>query len=165
MSRVWIGLGSNLGERAEMLRRAVVRLGRVPDLVIERETPTVETTPDLAGGAAPGAWPAFLNRLVEARTSLAPRVLLWHLLRIEAELGRRRGPLPAPRTIDLDLLSFGELVIAQADLTLPHPRLRERRFLLEPLARHAPAWQLPGDGRTAAALLGALQARTEEPSE
>lgn len=164
MSEAWISLGANLGDRQSSLRQAVDRLRRVPDFAVMSVSAVYESEADLNGEGGAGPWPPFLNTIVRGGTSLAPRLLLWHLLRIESELGRRRGPLPAPRTIDLDLLALGDVVIEQADLKLPHPQLRHRLFVLEPLAREFPEWRLPGDGRSAAqlkeGLIGPLPRKT-----
>lgn len=160
MKDAWIALGANLGNREATIARAVERLARVPGFEVVRLSSLQVSQADLRDGGGDGEWPPFLNAVLRGRTSLAPRLLLWHLLRIEAELGRRRGPRPVPRTLDLDLLALGDTVIQQADLTLPHPRLCGRSFVLEPLAREFPEWRLAGDGRTAAELLRVVQPGT-----
>jgi 2-amino-4-hydroxy-6-hydroxymethyldihydropteridine diphosphokinase len=100
--------------------------------------------------------PRFLNGVVELGTELSPRELLSRLLAIEARLGRVRGQGPrfGPRTIDLDLLLYGEETVDEPGLTLPHPRLHERRFVLEPLAELDPALEIPGRGPVQALLAG-----------
>ncbi len=92
--------------------------------------------------------PWFLNQVVEAETTLFPRQLLARLLRIEREMGRRRLVPNGPRVIDLDILLFGYLTIRAAGLEIPHPRIAERRFVLEPLAELAPGIRHPRNGRT-----------------
>jgi 2-amino-4-hydroxy-6-hydroxymethyldihydropteridine diphosphokinase len=140
VARAYVGLGSNLGDRGESLRRAV-------DLLRERiEVSAVssfrETEP---WGYADQ--PAFLNAAVEVETQLRPRELLDVLLDVERVLGRtREGPRYGPRTIDIDLLLYGDEVVDEPGLTVPHPRLHERRFALEPLAELDPELVVPGRG-------------------
>ena len=124
---VVIALGSNLGERAWHLRRALHELARIVRIV--RISSIHETDPV----DAPRGSPDFLNMVVVGRTSLAPHDLLHELLAIEARLGRRRSVRNAPRVIDLDLIFYGARHIQTRDLTVPHPRWMERDFVLEPL--------------------------------
>jgi 2-amino-4-hydroxy-6-hydroxymethyldihydropteridine diphosphokinase len=148
----YIGLGANLGDREDTLRAALDRLGHEPEIEVLavsrfRETDPVELEDQ----------PRFVNAAAKLRTTLTPRALLDRLLAVERGLGRtREGPRFGPRTVDLDLLVFGEAVIDEAGLTVPHPRLPERRFALEPLADLDPALVVPGQG-TVEALLTALQ--------
>ena len=94
-----------------------------------------------------GPQPMFLNAVAELDTALSPRALLDRLLEVERELGRtREGPRYGPRTIDLDLLLYGQETVAEPGLTVPHPRLHERRFVLEPLSELDPALSVPGRG-------------------
>ncbi len=143
MIRVFVGLGSNLGDREATILRALARLQDDPELLVVRVSKLRETDP-----VGYIDQPQFLNGVVELETELPARDLLTRLLTIERELGRTRGegaPL-GPRTIDLDLLLYGDEIIAQAGLQVPHPRMHERRFVLEPLAEVAPALVIPGHG-------------------
>jgi 2-amino-4-hydroxy-6-hydroxymethyldihydropteridine diphosphokinase len=126
-TRVFVGLGSNLGDRELNLRRALVRLEQLGSVRVSsfRETDPVGVTDQ----------PKFLNAAAELATELPPREVLERLLEIERELGRDRAAERrwGPRVIDLDLLLFGEEAIDEPGLTVPHPRLADRRFVLEPL--------------------------------
>jgi 2-amino-4-hydroxy-6-hydroxymethyldihydropteridine diphosphokinase len=142
MARVYIGLGGNLGDREATLRRAVELLGAEPGVEIVAVSSFRETEP---WGYADQ--PAFLNGAVAVETEHAPRALLDRLLAVEQALDRRRdGPRYGPRTIDLDLLVYEGETVDEPGLTVPHPRLAERRFALEPLAELDPELTLP-DGR------------------
>jgi 2-amino-4-hydroxy-6-hydroxymethyldihydropteridine diphosphokinase len=143
VTRAFVGLGSNLGDREATILRALGRLQEEPGLVVVRVSSLRETDP--VGYADQ---PRFLNGVVELETDLPARDLLSRLLAIERELGRTRGEGPplGPRTIDLDLLLYGDEVIAQAGLQIPHPRMHERRFVLEPLAEVAAEVVIPGQG-------------------
>lgn len=136
-ARVAIGLGSNLGDRSAWLERAVARLR---DLLDELRVSSVyETVPMHAG-----AQPDYLNACCTGHTRLTPRQLLSSLKEVEGRLGRRRGGRRfGPRVIDLDLLLYDELVVEEPDLVVPHPRLRERAFVLIPLAELAADWVVP----------------------
>ena len=147
-----IALGSNEGDRHDYLRRALLALGEVPGVEVVRQSSVYETAP--VGGPA-GQGP-YLNAVVSLLTTLDPLALLAHLLAIESRLGRVRSVRDGPRTIDLDLLLYGAVVLDSADLTLPHPRLHERLFVLEPLAEIAPGAFHPRLGKTAAELRAAL---------
>jgi 2-amino-4-hydroxy-6-hydroxymethyldihydropteridine diphosphokinase len=144
----YVGLGSNLGDREAAIRRAAARIGA------RRLSSIRETEP---WGYADQ--PRFLNAAAEVETGLEPRPFLERLLAVERELGRvRAGPRYGPRAIDLDLLLHGSRVVDEPGLTVPHPRLRERLFVLEPLAELDPALEIPGNG-TVSALLAGLQSR------
>ncbi len=142
-----IGLGSNLGDRAGFLRRAVERLAASEGVEWLRLSTIRETAPegDPVQGDLGGP---YLNAAGEIRTALSPRGLLELCLSVEAELGRDRPRRNAPRPIDLDILLFGDRVAEDPDLVLPHPRMLERRFVLEPLAEIAPRRRHPVTGRT-----------------
>jgi len=140
----FIGLGSNLGDREASLRAALDRLAALPLTRLVRESSLMETEPvDSPEGAG-----LFLNGVAWIETSLAPLELLEALLAIERELGRdRKGqPRNAPRTIDLDLLLYGEQVIDQPELQVPHPRMSEREFVLWPLLQIASKLRDPRTG-------------------
>ena len=136
VTTAYVGLGANLGDREKKIRRAAELLGAT------RLSAIRETEP----------WglvdqPRFLNAVARVETELTPRQLLDRLLEIERELGRiREGPRWGPRAIDLDLLLYGDRRIDEPGLTVPHPRLRERLFVLEPLAELAPDAVVPGLG-------------------
>jgi 2-amino-4-hydroxy-6-hydroxymethyldihydropteridine diphosphokinase len=140
----YVGLGSNLGDREEAIRRAARLIGAT------RLSPIVETEP---WGYADQ--PRFLNAAAEVETALAARPLLDLLLDVERQLGRdRSGPRWGPRTIDLDLLLYGDERVSEPGLEVPHPRLHERLFVLEPLAALVPARKIPGNGTVSEALAG-----------
>jgi 2-amino-4-hydroxy-6-hydroxymethyldihydropteridine diphosphokinase len=144
-TRAFVGLGANLGDREATIRRAAELLGAA------RLSTIRETEP---WGYADQ--PRFLNAVAELETDLAPRALLDRLLQLELELGRTRGDGPryGPRTIDLDLLLYGDRVVDEPGLAVPHPRLHERLFVLEPLAELDPSLVVPGRGPVAALLAG-----------
>ncbi len=147
-----VALGSNLGPRATHLRHAVERLaGLLDDL---RVSPFVDTAPV----GTPDAQAPYLNAVAVGASSRSPRDLLAHLQRIEAECGRTRPYRYAPRTLDLDLILCGAEVVEEADLQVPHPRFRERAFVLEPLCGLAPGLRDPVTGLTVQQLLDRLQA-------
>ncbi len=149
--RVAVALGSNVGDRRAHLEAAARRLGLL--LREPRLSTFIETDP-----VGVGAQPTFLNAALAGLTSLRARALLDALLAIEREGGRER-PFPgAPRTIDLDLVLYGAHCIDEPHLTVPHPRFRERRFVLEPLAEVAPDMVDPVTGRTVRELLQRLTA-------
>jgi 2-amino-4-hydroxy-6-hydroxymethyldihydropteridine diphosphokinase len=146
--RAYIGLGSNLGDRESMLRAALEALDALPEVDVVGVSALRETDP-----VGYLDQPSFLNGAAVLDTELAPRELLRRLLEIERQLGRtRHGPPLGPRTVDLDLLVYGEEQIDEAGLQVPHPRLHERRFALEPLAEVAPGLEIPGRGRVEALL-------------
>jgi 2-amino-4-hydroxy-6-hydroxymethyldihydropteridine diphosphokinase len=152
VARAYVGLGSNLGDRAATIAAAVATLRAEPEISVVGVSSLRETEP--VGPVRDQ--PSFLNGAVALDTLLEPRQLLELLLRIELELGRtREGPRGGPRTIDLDLLLYDDLVSNEAGLTLPHPRLHERRFALEPLAELDQGLEVPGKG-TVEALLARL---------
>jgi 2-amino-4-hydroxy-6-hydroxymethyldihydropteridine diphosphokinase len=143
VARAFVGIGSNLGDREATLRRAVDALGRLPQTRVEAVSRLRETDP-----VGIVDQPRFLNGAVQLETGLEPEALLTALLGVERELGRRREGVPrgGPRTVDLDLLLYEGRRIEGSGLEVPHPRLHERRFALEPLAELDPSLEVPGKG-------------------
>ena len=137
MTVAYVGVGSNLGDREATIRAAIAALPGVVAVSQLRETDPVGVTEQ----------PAFLNGAVAVQTELSARELLASLLTIERGLGRERRERWGPRTIDLDLLLYGTERVDEPGMTVPHPRLHERRFALEPLAELDPELVVPGRGR------------------
>ena len=148
---VAIALGSNVGAREAHLNDAVTRLRAL--LTGARVSSFHET--EYVGGAT-GAQPRFLNAALVGHTDLPARALLQALLEIERDAGRTRPFQDAPRTLDLDLILYGDAVIDEPGLSVPHPRFRQRRFVLEPLAEVASDWRDPVSGRRIEELLRVL---------
>ncbi len=150
MTRAAFGLGSNLGDRRAFLEAAVRGLaeaGQVLAVSSFRETEPVGGPPQ----------PRFLNAAVAVGTERSPRELLALAQELERRAGRTRGGRWGPRTLDVDLLLYGDILLREPDLVLPHPRLGERLFVLEPLAEVALDWPVPGTGRTVGELLADLR--------
>lgn len=143
MSTAWIGLGANLGDPPATFRNALDRLDALESVAVRSVSPVYRTAPWGRGGQ-----PDFLNAVAGLETQRSPQALLAALLAIETDLGRvRDGERWGPRKIDLDLLVFGDRVVDEPGLRLPHPRLIERAFVLIPLADLAPDLVVPGAGR------------------
>jgi 2-amino-4-hydroxy-6-hydroxymethyldihydropteridine diphosphokinase len=159
MARVFLALGSNLGDRQFFLDQAVLRLRAVPGLTVRRVSPYYETAP-VGGPAGAGA---YLNAVAEAETTLPPDQLLHTLLDIERGFGRIRSEPNAPRTLDLDLILYGDLVRPSPDPVVPHPRFHERRFVLQPLADLAADVRHPTLTKTIRELLEALPPDSAPP--
>ena len=140
-AKAFVGIGSNLGDREGNLRRAIDVLSAEEGIEVVAVSELRETEP-----VGPVEQGPFLNGAVQLETSLGPRELLARLLAVENRLGRVRGERWGPRTIDLDLLLYGVETIEEPGLTVPHPRLHERRFALEPLVDLDPALEIPGLG-------------------
>jgi 2-amino-4-hydroxy-6-hydroxymethyldihydropteridine diphosphokinase len=150
VTRAFVGLGSNLGDREAMLRSALELLAREPGVEVRHVSTFRETEP-----VGFTAQPRFLNAAAEVETELGAPELLARLLDVERRLGRvRSGPRFGPRTIDLDLLLYGDETIDAPGLRVPHPRLHERRFALEPLAELDPDLVVPGHGLVQPLLAG-----------
>ena len=147
----YVGLGSNLGDREANVRAAVERLGLLPDTSVRRVSALDETEPV---GVAGQGW--FLNAVAEIETELSARQLLWNLLRIERDLGRVRRGRHGPRTMDLDLLLYGALVVEKPDLRVPHLELLHRAFALVPLVELDPHLVHHETGETLLVHLGRL---------
>jgi 2-amino-4-hydroxy-6-hydroxymethyldihydropteridine diphosphokinase len=142
VTRAYVGLGTNLGNRRAMLRAALEQLAAEPSIEVVAVSSARETDP-----VGIVDQPRFLNAAAAVETELSARALLERLLAIERRLGRtREGPRFGPRTIDLDLLVYGAERIDEPGLEVPHPRLHERLFALEPLAELAPGLDVPGRG-------------------
>jgi 2-amino-4-hydroxy-6-hydroxymethyldihydropteridine diphosphokinase len=143
----FVGIGSNLGDRETNLRRAIELLSAEAGIEVVAVSEIRETEP-----VGPVEQGPFLNGAVQVETSLPPGELLERLLAVESRLGRVRAERWGPRTIDLDLLLYGGEKIDEPGLSVPHPRLHERRFVLEPLAHLDPGLQIPEKGSVSALL-------------
>lgn len=149
MTRAYVALGANLGDREATIRAAVTELADVPGIEVAAVSTLRETDP-----VGYLDQPRFLNGAAALETTLDPRALLDVLLAVERRFGRSRADVPAqgPRTLDLDLLLYGSAELDEPGLTVPHPRLHERRFVLEPLSELDPSLEVPGKGRIQALL-------------
>lgn len=144
MERAYVGLGSNLGDREQTLRAALDELAADPAVEVVAISTLIDTEP-----VGLTAQPRFLNGVAAVETELSARELLGLLLELERRFGRVRDGVPpqGPRTLDLDLLLYGDARIDEPGLRVPHPRLHERDFVLSPLAEVAPGLEVPGRGR------------------
>ncbi len=150
MNLVYLGLGSNVGDSEAILQSALQKLNG-PDLKLQRVSSLYETEPI---GFRQQRW--FLNLVAEFETDLFPKQLLHRIQRIENELGRKRTIRNGPRTIDVDILLYGSFVVSTEELEIPHPRYRERRFTLAPLAELNPQLRDPTTGKTVTDMLADL---------
>ncbi len=137
----YVGLGANLGDPVRAVSDALRALERIPDTELSRRSSLYRSDP-----VGLAAQPSFINAVAELRTALPARRLLQELLGVETLAGRRRSFPNAPRTLDLDLLLYDDQQIDEPGLCVPHPRMHERRFVLEPLVEIAPDCRIPGDG-------------------
>ena len=144
MPRAYVGLGANLGDPRKQLDAALEALGAIPSTRLARHSSCYRSAP-----VGYTSQPDFVNAVAEIETQLAPRALLDALLGIERTLGRSRSFANAPRTLDLDLLLYGDMVLSEPGLHLPHPRMHTRAFVLAPLAEIAPGTVIPGYGAIA----------------
>lgn len=147
----FIGVGSNLGEKAGQCRMAIERMDRIPGCRVVAVSPFFRSEPVGVDGQD---W--YVNAVIELRVGISARKLLEVLLAIEADMGRVRLKKWDSRPIDLDILIFGEEIVDEEDLSIPHPLMHIRRFVLAPLAALAPAWVHPVLGRTVQELLDRL---------
>ena len=155
MPIVYLGLGSNLGDRQANIETALARLGEVPGISVQQVSDLRETT--AVGGPPQGP---YLNGVCRIACALTPHGLLSVLKTIEAEAGRDHGaPRNSPRPVDLDILLFGDRILADQDLTIPHPGLLLRDFMLVPLIEIAPYARHPGRGQPVRLLDGELRYR------
>jgi 2-amino-4-hydroxy-6-hydroxymethyldihydropteridine diphosphokinase len=146
----FVGVGSNLGDPLRQVRDALAELGRLPHTRLVKSSSLYRSAP--VGYAAQ---PEYVNAVAQLETGLPAARLLGELQEVERQHGRERSFANAPRTLDLDVLLFGDVQLETEELTIPHPRLHERRFVLEPLAEIADV-DIPGKGR-ARALLGKVR--------
>lgn len=147
MPRVFLGAGSNLGDRVSLLNEAADRLARIPGIVFRSKSNVYETAPvDSEGGK-------FLNAVWEIQTELSPRELLSNLLSVESAMGRVRTRRNDARPIDLDILLYDERIIEEQGLSVPHPRMHERWFVLKPLSDLASGLRHPAKNKTVADML------------
>lgn len=152
--RAYVGLGSNLGDREAMIRLALDDLARLPETTLVKASSLYDTEP-----AGEVDQPNFLNAVAAIETGLTARQLLWNLQLIEKRLGRVRNQKWGPRTMDLDLLLYGSLIIEEADLQVPHPELTRRSFVLVPLVEIEPMLAHPATGETLIQHLSRLNTR------
>lgn len=155
---ILIAAGSNLPfcgvDSQQIVLHSILAIGRVADVIARSQLYASPAWPDPAD-------PPFVNAVVQVRTDIAPAALLAALHGVEAAFGRHRGQRNAPRTLDLDLIAYGDR--QSEDPALPHPRLADRAFVLAPICDFAPAWRPPGETRSAAELLARLPDRTAKP--
>ncbi len=151
MARAWVGIGSNLGDRFGYVRKALGMMRRLPRTEVAAVSSVYDTAPVGREGQ-----PRFLNAVAELRTELTPRELLNELLAIEDRCGRVRRERWGSRSLDLDLLVYDDVRLSNDELTVPHPRIAERAFVLVPLAEIAPDLVVPGGGGSVDELLRRL---------
>ena len=157
LKTAYLALGSNLGDREQHLDNAIEALA-TRSIEVVRKSSIYETAPMLLEDQ-----PWFLNQVLEIKTSLFPRQLLHATQDVEHQLGRKRTIANGPRVIDLDILLYGRVIMSSGELTIPHPRLAERRFVLEPLAELVPRLRHPVSKRTMLDLLAATKSQNIKP--
>lgn len=157
MSRAWIGLGSNLGDRLGYVKKALGMIERIPETSLSVVSSVYDTAP-----VGKEDQPRFLNAVAEVATELAPQAIMGELLAIEDYCGRIRRDVWGPRTLDLDLLIYDDVEISSEELTVPHRRLADRAFVLVPLAEIAPEVVVPGIGKDVATLASELGDRVRD---
>jgi 2-amino-4-hydroxy-6-hydroxymethyldihydropteridine diphosphokinase len=157
LTRAFLSLGSNLGDREAHLTEALKRL-EAASIHIRRRSSVYETEPQDVPDQ-----PWFLNMVVEIETELFPRLMLARIQAIELGMGRKREAAKGPRSIDIDILFIGDFVITTRELQVPHPRLHERRFVLEPLAELAPDLLHPVIGKTIQEMLQETHSQIVKP--
>ncbi len=160
MVTAYIGLGANLGDPAQAVRDAIAQLARLPQTTLVRQSSLYASAPVDAGGDD------FVNAVVQLDTGLAPQALLHAMQQVEQAFGRQRPFRNAPRTLDLDILLYGDETIDEPGLHVPHPRMCARAFVLLPLLELAPGIDVPGQGPAQAHLAGVQDqpiARLAEP--
>lgn len=143
-TRAWIGIGANLGDPVASVRAAIAALDEVGGLRVTLRSALYRSTPV---GPGMDGQPDYINAVVGVDTALSPAALLDTLFAIELHFGRQRSVRNAARTLDLDLLLYGEDIVDQPGLQVPHPRMHQRAFVLQPLAEIAPDTLIPGQGR------------------
>jgi len=151
MSKVFVGVGSNLGDREFLIRKAIEAMRDLPRTLVVRVSSLYDTDP-----VGEVDQPAFLNAAVWLETTLEPRELLWQLLLIEKRMGRVRSQRWGPRPIDLDLLFYGEETVDEPDLKIPHPEAHRRAFVLLPLLELDPDFVHPTTGESIRKLIKKL---------
>jgi 2-amino-4-hydroxy-6-hydroxymethyldihydropteridine diphosphokinase len=151
----YVALGANLGDREHNIRSALAKLAEIDDVTVERVSSLIENP----AVGMPVDSPPFLNAAAQIKTTLGSHALLHQLLAIERDLGRHRRRKWEPRTIDIDLLLFGDQIISSQELVVPHPLMHERRFVLEPMAEIAAEAVHPVLQMTMAGLLADLNSR------
>jgi len=156
MTVAYVGLGANLGDPRRQLESAIDELKRLPDCRVTAASSVYRSAP--IGGPDQ---PDFLNAVAQVDTGLSPEALFGELRAIEARHGRERPFANAPRTLDLDLLLYGDRIVNTPRLVLPHPRMHERAFVLKPLVEIAPQVTIPGRGAASALLSACTGQRVE----
>jgi 2-amino-4-hydroxy-6-hydroxymethyldihydropteridine diphosphokinase len=143
MERVFLGLGSNLGDRVDTIRKVQEMVSSIPGVTLVSSSSLYETEP-----VGISDQPMFVNAVLEIETDLSPKELFLKLKDIEAKMGRRKTVRWGPRIIDIDILLFGDRIIEERDLTIPHPEMAKRGFVLVPLCEIAPEMKHPRHKKT-----------------